>query len=87
MKINISLFCARYPVATIGFEDAIYDKDFSLENNGSFNIEIPNDILQKWVKSFLDFEQTQKEMFEYSKQDKGLYLPNYCEFVSLNDIK
>lgn len=86
MKINIALFCERYPVATIGFEDSDYE-DFSSESNGNFNAEIPNDILQKWVKSFLDFEQTQKEIFEFSKQDKDLYLPNYCEFSSLNDIK
>lgn len=90
MKINVHLAEELYPVITIGYDDQKYCKDYTPgaeeRTSENFNAEVPNDILEKWVKAFLAFEQAQEEIANYFG-DSESYRPNFCEFDSIEDIK
>jgi hypothetical protein len=85
MKININLAEECYPCVILRVFDPKYYKDYSPNVGDRFNAEVPNDILQKWVKAFLSFEQAQEEIANYFG-DSESYRPDFCEFDSLEEI-
>lgn len=89
MKIKIDLAEEVYPVIILGYNDPIYYSDYTPgaeeREIDIFNSEVPDDLVKKWVKVFLDFENVQKEISEYFGDD--CYRPEFCEFDSLEDVK